>query len=91
MAAAGAKTIDISAAIVTAEGYDREKVKTNIEDILAGYFSDLAFRQYYISYAKIGAMILEAVSYTHLDVYKRQLRGKGNTRKSQKQGCVCGL
>ena len=60
VAAAGAKTIDISAAIITAEGYDREKVKNSIKDILAGYFSDLAFRQYYISYAKIGAMILEA-------------------------------
>ena len=60
VSAAGSKTVTISAHIVMAEGYVADTVKTNIEKIISEYFAELAFKQYYISYAKVGAMILTA-------------------------------
>ena len=57
---AGAKSVTISANIVIAEGYEPGAVKLNIEKIVSEYFAGLAFKQYYISYAKVGAMILNA-------------------------------
>lgn len=57
--AAGAKTIDISVTVVKADNYGINEVKDSIIEVIEDYFAELAFKQYYISYAKIGARILD--------------------------------
>lgn len=60
VASATAKIINISLTLIVADGYKLETVKTAIEDSIKEYFASLAFKQYYLSYAKIGAMVLDA-------------------------------
>ena len=61
-----AKTINISAVLSIADGFDVETVKENIADAIAEYFASIAFLrlaggkyQNYASYAKVGECIME--------------------------------
>ena len=53
------KSINVSVNIVLSDGYILDNVKTNIENKLIEYCKTIAFKQTYVSYAKIGSLILE--------------------------------
>lgn len=54
------KTIDVSVRITLLEGYGLAVVIKNIQEELAHYFASIAFQKNYLSYAIIGANILNA-------------------------------
>ncbi|PIC72438.1 baseplate J/gp47 family protein [Sporosarcina sp. P17b] len=56
---ATSKPIDISATITLVEGYEVVEVKSRIASNVSGYLQSVAFKASYISYAKIGSIILE--------------------------------
>lgn len=51
--------IDIAAAVSLAEGYTLEQVTTSLTELAANYLKEIALKQDYISYAKIGSILLE--------------------------------
>lgn len=53
------KDINISVKIVLAAGYDSTVVKKSIEEKVEGYLKEIAFVKNYLSYAVIGATILD--------------------------------
>lgn len=52
------KPIDITATVVLANGYTIGQVQQIFNDALVGYFKDIAFVENYVSYAKIGSILL---------------------------------
>lgn len=63
---ATAKTIDISATLILAQGYDVETVREAVEAAIADYFESISFLrlsdgsyQNYASYAKVGEAIMD--------------------------------
>lgn len=56
---AAEKTINITASIVLGNGVSLAQVKSNFESELAQYFKAIAFRDNYISYAKIGSILYD--------------------------------
>ncbi len=50
--------VDISATLILAEGYTDLQVKENISKNIAEYLKSIAFKKDYVSYAKIGSIIL---------------------------------
>lgn len=63
------KSINISFSLTLETGYIVEDVKTNIENTIISYLKDIAFVKDYVSYAKIGAFILDAegvIDYSNL-------------------------
>lgn len=68
---ADTKAINVNASIILSDGYTLETVKSNIENQLITYFKSVAFKQNYVSFAKIGSIILgtEGVSdYNNLTI-----------------------
>lgn len=59
-----AKTINISAVIVLAPGYSLLSVTNGFIVAIDAYFQNIAFRQTYISYAKIGTILLDTEGVT---------------------------
>ncbi|GAA0115304.1 baseplate J/gp47 family protein [Clostridium senegalense] len=55
---ATAKAIDISVDIQELPNFTLEDVKTNIETNITNYLKEIAFKQDFVSYAKIGSIIL---------------------------------
>lgn len=64
--------IDINAnLVIDSNNYDIETIKSNFESILDNYLGDIAFKQTYISYAKIGSLLLSVegvIDYSNLTV-----------------------
>ncbi len=56
--AASALNLDISVSVTIAEGYDIAGVTTNIETAITSYLKGIAFLEDYISYAKVGSVII---------------------------------
>ena len=56
---ATSKAIDISATLTLLEGYNDLEVKSAISSNVSAYLQSVAFKVPYISYAKIGSIILE--------------------------------
>lgn len=64
-------TVDISATLILAEGYTELQVKEKISKNISEYLKSIAFKTSYISYAKIGSIILETegvIDYSNLKV-----------------------
>ncbi|NSB17428.1 baseplate J/gp47 family protein [Clostridium beijerinckii] len=55
---ADTKAINVNTTILLTENYTLDTVKTNIENELITYFKSVAFKQNYVSFAKIGSIIL---------------------------------
>lgn len=53
-----AKTINVSAILSLTPGYSLQVVKNNFTTALTAYFQSIAFNQTYVSYAKIGTILL---------------------------------
>ncbi len=51
--------INIAAAVSLAEGYTSEQVTTSLTELTADYLKEIALKQNYVSYAKIGSLLLE--------------------------------
>lgn len=69
VASAAEKTININVNIETSE--DIDAIKPNIENSIKNYLENIAFKQDYVSYAKIGALIIEVdgvIDYTNLTI-----------------------
>jgi uncharacterized phage protein gp47/JayE len=60
VASATNKSISVSVKINRLDAYSDLTVKTNIQNKITQYLQDIAFSQDYVSYAKIGSLILEA-------------------------------
>lgn len=63
------KAIDITAKVVLANGYTIQQVQDNFNTNMQKYLSDQAFNSTYISYAKVGGILLSAggvVDYSNL-------------------------
>lgn len=56
---ATSKAIDISATLTLVDGYEDVEVKSRIASNVSAYLQSIAFKVPYISYAKIGSIILE--------------------------------
>ncbi|WP_144932224.1 baseplate J/gp47 family protein [Paenibacillus sp. 32O-W] len=52
--------INVTVKITLAEGYTLQQAKDNISDSLTKYFKDIAFVEPIVSYARVGAAILES-------------------------------
>ena len=52
------KTINVNATLVISDGYSLQTVIDNFKNSLTQYFKDIAFNTTYISYAKIGTILL---------------------------------
>lgn len=52
------KAIDISAAVTLAQGYTLQQVRGDFEQLLASYLRETAFELTYVSYARIGTLLL---------------------------------
>lgn len=52
-------SIDISAEFIIAEGYALEEVKAKIKTNITKYLEGIAFKENYVSYAKIGSIIID--------------------------------
>lgn len=66
-----AKNIDISVDITLSAGYTLDEAKINISNSLKSYLASIAFKQNYISYAKIGDGVINSEGvedYTNLTV-----------------------
>ncbi len=59
-----AKAIHISAVVVLAPGYSLQSVTTSFMEVIVAYFQSIAFSQTYISYAKIGTILLDTEGVT---------------------------
>ena len=67
--AATAKNIDISATITIASNYTFAQAYENAENAIKAYFAEIAFKQDFVSYAKIGnAIIASAGVYDYSDL-----------------------
>lgn len=63
--------IDVSATVVLAENYILEQVQNAFESALTDYLKSVAFQQNYVSYAKIGSLLLDTpgvLDYSNLTV-----------------------
>ena len=63
--------IDISVNLVLADGYTEQQVKNYTSQNIVDYLKSIAFKTNYISYAKIGSIILETegvIDYSNLKV-----------------------
>ncbi|MBB6214952.1 putative phage protein gp47/JayE [Anaerosolibacter carboniphilus] len=54
------KPINISLSVTLLSGYGLEEVQTNIENAVDGYLKEIAFKRDFISYAKLGSVILDS-------------------------------
>ncbi|AZV59117.1 baseplate J/gp47 family protein [Clostridium sp. AWRP] len=66
---ASERAINLSAKVILAEGYVIQQVQDNFAAAIEQYLSDLAFKDTYVSYAKIGRVLLEVdgvVDYSNL-------------------------
>lgn len=54
-----ALNVNIQFTLEVLTGYDKENLKSLIENGLNSYFKDIAFKQSYVSYAKIGSIIID--------------------------------
>ncbi len=69
VASAAEKSINVSFILNLESGYTLENVKTTIENTLKNYLKEIAFVKDYVSYAKIGAFILDTdgvIDYSNL-------------------------
>ena len=57
---AASKAIDINVNIIKNTNDTEEEIKTNIENDIKEYLKEIAFEENYVSYAKLGSIILEA-------------------------------
>ncbi|MBB6218175.1 putative phage protein gp47/JayE [Anaerosolibacter carboniphilus] len=55
-----AKPIDISLSVTLLSGYGLEEVQANIENAVDRYLKEIAFKRDFISYAKLGSVILDS-------------------------------
>ena len=60
IASAISKDINISVNIVKSGNYEEVEIKSNIEENIKEYLKEIAFKEDYVSYAKIGSIILES-------------------------------
>ena len=63
------KAIDITFTVTKDENYSLEQIKTSIENNIKEYLKSIAFKEDTVSYAKIGALILDSegvLDYTNL-------------------------
>jgi uncharacterized phage protein gp47/JayE len=51
--------LNITASVTLAEGYTIEQVTTSFQDLFTDYLQEIALKQIYVSYAKIGSTLLE--------------------------------
>lgn len=71
---ATAKKLTVSAQIILAPTYNLSAVTTSIENNIKSYLREIAFKQNYVSFAKIGSAILETDGV--LDYSNLTLNGK---------------
>lgn len=65
------KAIDISVKVVIAGGYTLQQIQDNLNAAMQKYLSDLAFNSTYVSYGKIGGIILSTegvIDYNNLTI-----------------------
>jgi len=53
------KNINVTATVTLANGYNIGQVQIAFKELLINYFSSIAFRDTYVSYARIGNLLLE--------------------------------
>lgn len=65
------KVINISATVVLANGYNIAQVQSAFEEALIKHLADIAFKQTYVSYARIGNLLLDTAGvgdYSDLEI-----------------------
>lgn len=89
VAAATSKTVNISVKVNIMSGYSSSVIKTEIQNKVDAYFAEIALRQDYVSYAKIGNLIL---SVDGVEDYSNLLlnSGSANIALTAKQVAVRG-
>jgi len=63
--------IDVAADVTLSEGYTLEGVTTDVETAIFAYLAEIAFQQNYVSYAKLGSILLDTpgiIDYSGLTV-----------------------
>lgn len=87
--AATSKTVNISVKVNALSGYSSSAIKTEIQNKIDAYFADIALRQDYVSYAKVGNLIL---SVDGVEDYSNLLlnSGSSNIALTAKQVAVRG-
>ena len=71
MISAVEKAINISVKVVIAGGYTLQQIQDNLTEAIQKYLSDLAFNSTYVSYGKIGGIILSTdgvIDYNNLTI-----------------------
>lgn len=61
VASATEKQITVSVTLSVVHGYDKRNVKLTIEENIKNHLKEIAFKESYVSYAKIGSIILNTV------------------------------
>ncbi|WP_254905214.1 baseplate J/gp47 family protein [Clostridium tyrobutyricum] len=61
------KAINITAKVILANGYTIQQVQDNFTEVVGKYLSDIAFNSTYVSYAKIGSLLLSTAGIVDYD------------------------
>lgn len=86
---ASSKEIDLSVTLTLSDGYEDTEVKELIKRNVSEYLQSVAFKVPYISYAKIGSIVLETEGVLDYENLKVNL-GTGNVAVSEEEVAVIG-
>lgn len=90
IASALGKEINIDVHIIVENGYANEEIISNIENKVSEYLKEIAFKESYVSYAKIGSLILSTegvADYSNLQLNQTT----GNVTVADEEVAILGI